>query len=277
MINGVDRAHMVAVAVLGLTAVAQTHAERCAQNRRLDVMDPQRVARQQRIHPTFADQRRQARVAARMDHYRPGHDNDRLARLAAVAHQRGGLAHCRFHLSFGRRAVGHEGERQPVAFLRLGHHANALHPGHHLVPGANVAQPPAHRRALLPHDQRVHPLAAHQVPRAVATHQGAVVGGRVEILRRAAVALYAPQLRVRAVGGRATEFQQPRQQPLHLLGRRRFHPQPQPRRLGVGPADEEVLHVEVAVKLDHRVEDLLHDVRVDQVTFGFDDFLKRRL
>ena len=42
--------------------------------------------------------------------------------------------------------------------------------------------------------------------------------------------------------------------------------------LAVGAADAELLHFEAALVLDDRVEDLLHDVRVDQVAFGLDDF-----
>ena len=55
-----------------------------------------------------------------------------------------------------------------------------------------------------------------------------------------------------------------------------FHAQAQMRRLAVGAADAELLHFETAVVFDHRVEDLLHDVRVDQVAFGLDHFLEGR-
>ena len=44
-------------------------------------------------------------------------------------------------------------------------------------------------------------------------------------------------------------------------------------RLGVGAADAELFDFKPAVVFDHRVEDLLHDVRIDQVALGFDDFL----
>ena len=98
----------------------------------------------------------------------------------------------------------------------------------------------------------------------------------IEILRGAAVSLNSAQIGVARIHRRTAQPHQLSQQPLHLLGRRGFHPQPQPRRLGVGPADEEVLHVEVAVELDHRVEDLLHDVGIDKVPFRLHHFVDRR-
>jgi hypothetical protein len=55
---------------------------------------------------------------------------------------------------------------------------------------------------------------------------------------------------------------------------RRLHLEFQIGRLAVGPADAELLHFEPAVVLHDLVEDVLHDVGVDQMAFGFDHFLK---
>ena len=49
---------------------------------------------------------------------------------------------------------------------------------------------------------------------------------------------------------------------------------PQKRRIAVGASDTELLNFKTAARFDHLVEDLLHDVRIDQVAFGLDDFLK---
>ena len=68
--------------------------------------------------------------------------------------------------------------------------------------------------------------------------------------------------------------QQLREHVLHLLPGGRFHAQPQIGRLAVGAADAELLHFKTAVRFDDLVEDLLHDVGIDQVAFGLDDFLK---
>src|SRR5580658_6259154 len=61
---------------------------------------------------------------------------------------------------------------------------------------------------------------------------------------------------------------------IHLLAGGRFDTQPQVRGIAVGAADTELLHFEAAARFDHFVEDLLHDVRIDQVAFGLDDFFK---
>ena len=51
VIDGVDGAHVIAMPVLFLPAVALAHAQRSAQQRRLDIVHAQRVSRQQRLHP----------------------------------------------------------------------------------------------------------------------------------------------------------------------------------------------------------------------------------
>jgi hypothetical protein len=61
---------------------------------------------------------------------------------------------------------------------------------------------------------------------------------------------------------------------LHLLAGGRFNTEPQVRRVTVRAADAELLHFETAARFDYLVEDLLHDVGIDQVAFGLDDFFK---
>ena len=84
-----------------------------------------------------------------MNHHRSRHGDDSLARRARLLDQRRGLPHRRLHLALGRNAVAHERERQPVALLRFGHHANAAHPGDHPVARLDVAQTPADGLMLL--------------------------------------------------------------------------------------------------------------------------------
>ena len=106
------------------------------------------------------------------------------------------------------------------------------------------------------------------------TNQCAVISGGVKIFRRAAVPLDRAQLRVAAIHRRASEAQQLLQQPLHrgLLGR--LDLQPQIRRFAIGAPDAKLLDFEPAAELDHLIEDLLHDVGIDQVALGLDNFLK---
>ena len=100
-----------------------------------------------------------------------------------------------------------------------------------------------------------------------------MIGGGVEIFRRAAIALDRAHGGVARIHRRAAQLQQIFEQMRHQLARRRFHLQAQIGRLAVGAADAKLFHLEAAVMLHHLVEDVLHHVGVDQVAFGFDDFL----
>ena len=104
--------------------------------------------------------------------------------------------------------------------------------------------------------------------------QGAVIGGGVEILGRAAIALHGLQLGVAGIDRRAAEAEQLAKASAPCRASSRgFDFQAQIGRLAVGAADAELLHFEAAVVFDHRVEDVLHDVGIDQVALGLDDFL----
>ena len=214
-----------------------------------------------------------------MNHHRARHGDDGLALLLRLPRQRRRLPHRGLHLALGGNLVRHERERQTVALLRFRRHADAVHAGDHHVAGLQIAQAPAvrcrtRRRRVLDDDHGVHALVLHFHPFAGDAHEGVVIAGGVEIFRRAAVALHQAQRRVAALGGRTADGQQLRQHVLHLLAGGRFHAQPQIRRIAVGAADAELLDFETAVRFDHLVEDLLHDVGIDQVAFGLDNFFK---
>ncbi len=58
------------------------------------------------------------------------------------------------------------------------------------------------------HDHRVHALILHFDPLAFMPHQRAMIGGRIKILGRAAIALHGGELGVARIHGRATQPQQ---------------------------------------------------------------------
>ena len=58
MVDGVDGAHVIAMAVLFLPPVALADAERSAEQRRFDIVHAQRVAAEQRADVAVADQAR---------------------------------------------------------------------------------------------------------------------------------------------------------------------------------------------------------------------------
>ena len=61
VVDRVDGAHVIAMAVLGLAAIRQADAERRAEQRGFDIVHAQRVAAQHRVDPVIADEFREAR------------------------------------------------------------------------------------------------------------------------------------------------------------------------------------------------------------------------
>ena len=104
-------------------------------------------------------------------------------------------------------------------------------------------------------------------------HQRAVIGSRVEVLRRAAVALHDTQGGIARIDRGAAQFQQICEQVRQQLWSGRFDFQAQVRGLAIGAAYAELFHFEAAMVLDHFVEDVLHHVGIDQMALRFDHFL----
>ena len=131
-------------------------------------------------------------------------------------------------------------------------------------------------RAALDHDRGVHALLLDLHPLAAEAHRRLMVGGGVEVLRRAAVAIGGDDVRVLGARDAAAE----RDQLLEHLGQRRRrlrgHAHRHERRLVVGAADAELEHVERRVVADDGVEHRVHELRVDEVAFGLDHLGARR-
>ena len=141
-------------------------------------------------------------------------------------------------------------------------------------PRAHVAQLAARRPAVLDDDHRVHPLPPDLDPAAVVPDDGAVIGGGVEVLGRAAVLVGggAPSRRSPpADGSRARAAPRAATTAPRLVGRRDL--QSQPRVVLVGAADVEAEDLEGAVVADDGVEDRGQDPRVDEVTLGLENGL----
>ena len=85
VVDGVDGAHVIAVAVLFLAAVGQADAERRAEQRGFDIVHAERVAREQRVarSPSRISCGKVARAAG-VDDDRAGDDDD-LAALCSRA------------------------------------------------------------------------------------------------------------------------------------------------------------------------------------------------
>ncbi len=101
-----------------------------------------------------------------------------------------------------------------------------------------------------------------------------MVGGGIEILGRAAVALHGTQVGVAGIDRSAAQLEEALEQAGEGRRIRRFHQHAQVRSFDVGATDAEFLYFEPAVVFHDLVEDVLHDVGIDQVAFRFDHFLK---
>ena len=239
----------------------------------LHIVHAERVAAEHSVNATAADEAAEPFDAAGMHHHRTGDGDDLQLLLDGMAQQRGRLADGGLDLPFGGDAVGHEGEIQAVALLGFRDHANALEADDHLVALAEVAQPAAGGAAVAHHDHGVHPLILDFGPLLADADVGAVIGGRVEIFRRAAVAFDRAEDGVAGVDRGAAELQQAVEEPPERFVVRRLYLEAEIGRVAIRASDAELLHFEAAVILHDLVEDVLHNVRVDQVAFGFDHFL----
>ena len=111
-------------------------------------------------------------------------------------------------------------------------------------------------------------------PRSAEANLSALVGRRVKIFGSAAVPFDNADFGVARVNGGAAEADQLAKHLVHQFARRRFYAKAEMRRFAIGPSDLEDFHFEAALVLDDGVEDPLHNVAVDQVSLGFDGFLK---
>ena len=82
------------------------------------------------------------------------------------------------------------------------------------------------------------------------------------------------ELGVSRLHHRATESEQLREDLLHRVRVIGVDLQPQIGSVAIGAANTELLNLEAAPELDHGVEDLLHDVGVDEMSLGFHALLQ---
>ena len=267
----VDGAHVVAVAALDRAPALHVDAERRAVERLLDVVHGERVAREQHVHVAVADQIAEVGAAAGVDDDGAGDERDAFARLLGRAHHRGDARHAHLDAALGRDLVRHEREAEPIARLELRHDLDPVDAADDRVAVAELAQLPADGAAVLDDDRRVHALAIDRHPLAVEAHGRLMVRRRVEVLRRAAVAIGRHDVRVLGARDAASE----RHQLLEHLGQRggglRGDAHRHERRLVVGAADPELEDVERRVVADDGVEHRVHELGVDEVAFGLDD------
>ena len=238
-------------------------------------MDAEGVAGEEALDPAAADERGERRCAAGVDDDGSSDDDNVQSLGAHVTHEGSGLADRSLHLALGRDAVGHEGKGEAVALFGFGDDADAAHADDNLVTGLDVAQAAAIRDSVLDNEQGVHTLVAGFVPRVAVADKGPVIGRGVEIFGGAAVAFDSLEGGIAGVSGRAAEAEELREHSFEMLLVGGLDAHAELGGFAVGAADVELFDLEPSAEFDDGVEDLFHDVRVDQVAFCFDDLLQR--
>ena len=276
VVDPIDRTHVVLVALLDGLPRLQAHAERRPEEAVLDVVDRERVAGQQRVHPAAADERAERVDAAGVDHDRPGDDDDALAAFAGGAHHVRDPADARLDLALRTDVVAHEGERLPPALGPLHVQAHSVDAAHDVIPGAHVAQLHAARRAVLDDDDGVHTLPADFDPAPAEPHLGPVVRRRVEVLRHAGVLgeLGEPRVLPRLHRAPERERRLDRRAQRLLVGRR--DPDLDLGLVVVRRADLEAQDLVRGAVLEDLVEDVLQEAAIDEVALGADGLVGHR-
>jgi hypothetical protein len=271
-IDCVNRAHVIAMPVLLLPSIRHANAQRCTEKRRFDIVNRKGIARKNGVYPAAANQSRKGFRASRVHDNRPGNGNNSLSLASDLAHDGRRLPDRGLHLAFRRDLITHEGETPAVALLRLRNDAYAFHANYNRISGFNIAETAATGSSVFDDDHGIHALIVHIQPYSLVPHLCALVRGGVEIFRSTFVAFSRAHFRVSGLDGCATQTEQLRHQLFHLLPGRYFDTKPQFRRIAVRAADTELLYLEAAACLHHRIEDLLHDVGVNEVTLRFYNF-----
>ncbi len=263
---------MVTVTAFNGSARLEVDAQRCPEQRLLDVVDGEGVAGQQHIHETAADQIAEVRSAAGVHDDRSGDDGDLFAGRFGFAHHRRNPRHAGLDAALGRDLVGHEREAKPVARLEFRHDLDAANATDDDVAARDLAQFAADGAVLLEHNRRVHALVFHRQPLAAMHDKGLMVGGGVEVFRRTAVAIGRQRLRIFDPRDTTAETDQFLERLRQRRRRFRRDSHRDERWLVVGAADPEFEHFERRIVANHGVEHHVQQLRINQVTFSFDDF-----
>ncbi len=276
--DGVDRAHVVVVPVLRRDAARQVHAQRRAEQRRLDVVRGQPVAAEQPLHIARLDQALKERPAAGVDEGRPRHDED-LAPGAPLCPHGLGDAGDQPGLGFfrGDRA-GHELEDVLLARALKRRHPHpfcsaddplALADADH----RHTARP---RAPGLHHDPAVHLDALDGPPPPPDSHGRGEVGGRVERGREHPMLGGRRQPGIFQGDGHRAQAGQAGENRLEGAGGGRADFQAGGGRVHLALADGQVQDLEGPVEIHDLIQDLRQDERIDDVSADVDDLRGHR-
>lgn len=263
LVDGVDGAHVVAVAVFFEAAVGDADAEGGAEQGRFDVMNGEGVAGEHGVDPAVADEFGQGLDASGVNDDGACDEDDLLAFLADGLHEGGGLADGLIDLAFRADFVAHEGEAEAVAFLGFGDDADAAHAVDDFVTLFEIAEAAAEGFAILDDHHGVHALVAYVDPFAIEADLGAVVGGGVEVFGGAEILLDGARGGVAIVGGSAAEAEELGEEGVHQLACGGFEFEAELGGVGVGAADLKFFDFKFSLELNDGVEDPFHDVGVD--------------
>jgi len=269
--DAVDRAQVVHVAFFHRKRVGQIHAERRAEELRLDVVHGERVAGVQSIDVARGDQPFQIFPRARVHDCGAADEQHALAGRARREQFARDLGDQRFLRLLARHGARHEFEYllAPGPLQREDAHAFVAHD--HRVARAHVGR--RHRRgaAARKHDRAVHLRQRDVTPAARDTDFRIEVRRRVEIVGEHAVGGSGFGDRVAIVRDRGADVAQFVEEVVEMLARVRFDAQPRRARFGRGLAHRKVIDRVTGELVVH--DDLEHateDARVQDVTAQLD-------
>ena len=199
------------------------------------------------------------------------HKDDPAPGRLYVAHDPGDPPNADLDAALGRHVVRHEREVRAAAIAELRRHADARKPADDAISRTDVAQLPALGAFRVDDDGGVHSLASHGDPLPANAHLGPLIGRRVEILGRAAVAIGIADERIVLGRGMAPKWYQRFEQRGERWCVGRGDLERQPGEFIVRAPDIEGEHFEGSASLDDHVENACQQLRVDEMPFGTDN------
>src|SRR5207237_1376561 len=158
-IDGVDRAHVVAMTAGHGRSGLEVHPERGAEERQLRIVHGERIAGEEHVDVSTSNQLREIGRATRVHDHRSDDEREPASARLRIAHHPRDSRDAHFDAPFRRHVVRHEREIRAIAIAELGRDAEPFEPAHDPTAGTHVAHLPALDAATLAYDHGVHALA----------------------------------------------------------------------------------------------------------------------
>jgi hypothetical protein len=246
---------VIPVSLLDGRSRRQIDAERGARQGKLDVVNSEGVAGEDRVDVSAANQLREVLHATRVYDDWPGDDGNSAAAFLYFLHHRRDSRHASLHAAFRRDVVAHERKAEAIAFPEFRRHTNPFVSADDRVADCDVTQLAADGPTVLVHDDGIHPLLFNFPPPASDPYVGAMVRRRVEVVGDTTVLLGGLEERVALPDGMAPPCRQLLEQFVELLRIGRTDAHLDAGRVVIGPSNVELEDFVLSAVFDDFVED----------------------